>query len=181
MGIEDDKAYIKALNLTTWNVDFVNSGGDSTAPVSPDLEDRERVPFGQANAYSSTRYWASGSGSETHHAVLLDLDGGRFRLIPSSTPDHYHMVFDTFVEWDDYCALLDALVKVGIIEPGFAELTKARGQAFLRMPGVPKESSGRIVEFEEPPVDADTDSVDLPWDFCTETELALAEEERDGR
>jgi len=150
MSIAEDKAFIERLHLATWKVDFVNSGGDSSAPISADFEDRERVPFDEANAYSSVSTWTKHAGDKTEHRVLLDLDSGSARLIPSSTPGHFHLVLSNPVTWVDYLELLRLLVRMGIIEPGFAELTEARGQAFLRMPGERKES-GRLVEFEESP------------------------------
>lgn len=150
MSIESDRQFVKGLHLATWKVDFVNSGGDSSAPVSPDFEDRERVPLEQANAYSSISTWTQHTGSKADHAVLLDLDSSRVALIPSSTPGHYHLVIDGRVSWTDYLELLRLLVRMGIVEQGFADLTEARGQAFLRMPGEVKEN-GRLVNFDEPP------------------------------
>lgn len=150
MTVEDDKDFIGSLHLATWKIDFVNSGGDSTAPIGPEFEDREPARFEDANAHSSVNRWTKHSGSKADHAVLLDLDSSRVALIPSATPCHFHLVIDAHARWEDYLELLRLLVRMGIIEEGYATLTEARGQAFLRMPGERKES-GRLVEFEEPP------------------------------
>jgi hypothetical protein len=101
MSVEDDKRFIASLHLATWKIDFVNSGGDSTVPVTPDFEDRERALFQDANAYSSTLVWTEHSGPKAEHAVLLDLDASRVALIPSSTPGHFHLVIDAHARWED--------------------------------------------------------------------------------
>lgn len=150
MNVEDGKNFVNSLHLATWKVDFVNSGGDSTVPITPDFEDRERAEFEDANAYSSVSRWTKRSGPEAEHRVLLDLDSSRVALIPSSTSGHFHLVIDTPARWEDYLELLRLLVRMGIVEEGFAALTEARGQAFLRMPGETKQG-GRLVDIEDFP------------------------------
>ncbi len=45
--------------------------------------------------------------------------------------------------WDTYVTMLDALAYAGIIEPGYAEASKARGFSAVRLPWVskPEENS----------------------------------------
>lgn len=72
-----------------------------------------------------------------HYPVLdLDLEA---RLVPSSTRGHFHLYLDGLaLEWDVYVRLLDALADTGVIERGYAEASKARGQTLVRVPGVPR-------------------------------------------
>jgi hypothetical protein len=75
------------------------------------------------------------------HRPAIDVDVP-VRLIPSSTPDHWHLYFPTVeLDPDAYFELLDALAKAGIIGAGFAHHSRRRGASWLRLPGVKKELS----------------------------------------
>lgn len=82
-----------------------------------------------ANVVSSQR-----NGSEDH-AVLLDLDVPAY-LVPSTTPGHTHLYVDVRCKEEDYFGLLDALVRCGVIELGYAQASKAKGGTYLRLPWV---------------------------------------------
>lgn len=73
------------------------------------------------------------------HRPAIDVDVP-VRLVPSSTPDHWHLYFPT-VELDDdaYFRLLDALVEAGIVGYGYAYHSKRCGASWLRLPDVKKE------------------------------------------
>ena len=72
------------------------------------------------------------------HAPVLDIDFGA-RLIPSSTPGHFHLYFEKAMTWDNYCGLLKALGDVGILEPGYVKASLRRGYSSVRKPGVYKQ------------------------------------------
>ena len=74
----------------------------------------------------------------THHKLLLDIDMPA-KLLPSSTPGHHHLYIDHEIEQGAYFRLLDALVEVGLIQPGYAAASKARGYTALRLPWVKKD------------------------------------------
>lgn len=74
------------------------------------------------------------------HRPALDIDIP-CELVPSSTPDHWHLYFDTIaLTWDDYVELLQALAKAGILEQRYVDVSIVRGQTLLRPEGVPKWS-----------------------------------------
>lgn len=128
MTTDGDRAFLRELGLTTWQVNF-DEGYEDT--------DRTPVPFDIANAVGSSR--EEGKDFErAPHAVLLDIDHHRVRLIPSSTPGHHHLVIEGMFLWEHYRRLLEVLSDMGIVEYGYASLSMERGQAFLRMPGVEK-------------------------------------------
>lgn len=72
------------------------------------------------------------------HAPVLDIDFGA-RLIPSSTPGHFHLYFEKAMTWDNYCGLLKALGDVGILEAGYVKASLRRGYSSVRKPGVYKQ------------------------------------------
>lgn len=100
-----------------------------------------------ANVVSSERI------DSDRHAVLLDLDLPAY-LVPSSTPGHSHLYIDVDVPQDDYFDLLDVLARCGVVEPGYAASSKAKGGTYLRLPWVkrlnpvdPGFDDGEAVDF----------------------------------
>lgn len=65
------------------------------------------------------------------HAPVLDIDYPA-RLVPSSTPGHYHLYLDREIPWHRYQLALWALSVAGLIEPGFARAAAARKMTFAR-------------------------------------------------
>lgn len=65
------------------------------------------------------------------HAPALDIDFGA-RLVPSSTPGHYHLFLDKPMPWRKYKRLLKALRKAGIIEYGYYRASLDRQATHLR-------------------------------------------------
>ncbi len=89
------------------------------------VEERYEVPEAEATLVSShvqdTRL----------HAPVLDIDF-EARLVPSSTPGHYHLFLDKAMSWGKYCRLMKALYKAGVIEKGFYKMSAVRGASFVR-------------------------------------------------
>lgn len=71
------------------------------------------------------------------HKPVLDLDMP-CKLIPSSTPGHFHLYIDQAMSWDAYRALLHALAAAGLIEQGYLNASLARGHTAVRLPWVQK-------------------------------------------
>lgn len=71
------------------------------------------------------------------HRPILDIDFPA-RLIPSSTPGHFHLYLDKEMEWDAYERLLRALGRAGIIEPGYASASIERQYTSVRLPWIRK-------------------------------------------
>jgi len=89
------------------------------------------------------------------HAVAIDLDIPAY-LVPSTTPGHSHLYVDVpgGIAHDDYMDLLEVLGRCGVIEEGYAEVSRKRGHSDLRPPWIKKEPVA------EPVVAAVSD-----WDF----------------
>lgn len=64
------------------------------------------------------------------HQPVLDIDFPA-KLVPSQTEGHFHLYLDVDIPHEDYMRLLDALALAGIIEPGYAGASQARGQTFV--------------------------------------------------
>ena len=72
------------------------------------------------------------------HRPVLDIDFPA-ALIPSSTPGHFHLYLDKQMDFATYVILLDALATAGVIEKGYASVSKARGYTSARLPWVKKK------------------------------------------
>jgi CRISPR/Cas system CSM-associated protein Csm3 (group 7 of RAMP superfamily) len=87
----------------------------------------------------------------THHKVIIDLDIPA-KLVPSTTPGHFHLYIDHELEKEAYFALLTALAEAGLIEPGYLGASKNRGYTAVRLPWVKKEKADETAEIELQPV-----------------------------
>lgn len=99
----------------------------------PNLGDRAPASEDEANLISSEVEGAAGI-----HLPVLDIDFPA-RLVPSSTEGHFHLYLDSYVAWDKYLRVLEALADAGLIERGYYEVAKIRKATFVRKPGVKKE------------------------------------------
>jgi hypothetical protein len=100
------------------------------------LDDRVECEEEHANVVSSRV--RIGTEDKEFHSPILDIDFPA-RLLPSSTPGHFHLYLDGLtMPWSTYEPLLDALADAGVIERGYAEASKARRATFVRKPGVTK-------------------------------------------
>lgn len=77
------------------------------------------------------------SGAPHTHAPVLDLDFPA-KLVPSTTPGHFHLYLDRAMPWSQYRSLLIALGEAGVLEPGYVSASIRRGQTFVRKPGIVK-------------------------------------------
>lgn len=92
---------------------------------------RKQVPELEANLVSSLL-------DNGKHSPALDIDF-EARLVPSSTPGHFHLYLDGLeLEWTEYRTLLIALAQAGVIQHGYASACIDRGATFLRPPGQTK-------------------------------------------
>lgn len=78
--------------------------------------------------------------SELHdgtHLPALDIDF-KSKLVPSRTPGHFHLYLDGMrpLSWRRYRKLLKALMRAGVIEPGYYRASKARRATMLRINNV---------------------------------------------
>jgi hypothetical protein len=77
-------------------------------------------------------------GFRGKHMIMVDVDVP-MQIIESSTPGHYHVYFpQSYIPKEKLFNLLDAMAECGIVERGYAEASRARGFAALRLPWVHK-------------------------------------------
>ena len=71
---------------------------------------------------------------------VLNLDVGcDYALIPSTTPDHYHLILDVNLPWEKYKRLLRLFADAGVIEPGYAGASIHKGYSAIRPPWIRKQ------------------------------------------
>lgn len=99
----------------------------------PDLRPRIVASLAEANLIDSRV-----PGKEGLHRPIFDFDGIECTLIPSSTPGNFHLYLEKEVEFDKFLKVLEAMVEAGLIQRGFHQLTRLRGAAYARKPGVKK-------------------------------------------
>ena len=117
----------RALRRVEFNTNNEQAGeynGDNVGEVVTDIT--------EATVVSSD--WGVGK----YHLPVIDIDTGEVRLVPSSTPGHYHLYIDVPFQWEQYLALLDILVDVGLVQPGYVAAAKRRGHTDVRLPWVKK-------------------------------------------
>lgn len=144
MTIEFDPT---TIGRTTWFCDAIDDPVDPGATATAEqqyrqLEKRTAAPYEDANLVSS-RVGDDDSNApiDGWHAPALDIDVPA-ALIPSSTPGHHHLYFDTLMTWEDYHKLLRVMAEVGLIESGYVLAAEARKATMLRKPGHHKVLSG---------------------------------------
>ena len=74
------------------------------------------------------------------HYPVIDIDVP-CQLIQSTTQGHYHLYIDKSVSGDLYFKMLEAMARAGIVEEGYANVSKSRGFSAVRLPWVKKEDS----------------------------------------
>lgn len=91
-----------------------------------EAEVRRIVPDEQATMVSSELKGCAG-----YHSPILDIDFPA-RLVPSTTPGHFHLYLDGIaLPWKHYARLLRALERAGILEPGYVEASLKRRATHL--------------------------------------------------
>lgn len=73
------------------------------------------------------------------HKPVIDLDLP-CRLVESGTPGHFHLYIDREVEQTTYFRMLDVLADAGIVERGYAEVSRRKGYSAVRHPDKPKRT-----------------------------------------
>lgn len=102
--------------------------------------DREVVASeGDADVVTSLRL-----GGDKHD-LLIDIDRPCW-LIPSTTPNHYHLYVSVKdgIESQTYADLLAALANANVIESGYAGASVARGFTSVRLPWVAKKNTNKV-------------------------------------
>lgn len=99
--------------------------------------------------------------NDRRHLIAIDVDHPTY-LIPSSTPNHFHLYVDIpgGVREEAYFDWLDASVKIGLVQAGYAKAARVRGHSDLRLPWVAKyPHEGQQPRVERP---ADLDTPPIP-------------------
>lgn len=73
--------------------------------------------------------WGSKDGDQ--HWPVFDVDTHLLYLIPSYTPGHFHMYFDSAISWRQYKKLIKAMAEAGMIDPEWARLTLNRKAGYV--------------------------------------------------
>lgn len=74
----------------------------------------------------------------------LNSNGSIPQVIPSSTPGHHHLYFDTPLTWRQYRWLLERLAVAGVIEVNYYLAAVAHKGTYLRKPGLYKKGAQRV-------------------------------------
>lgn len=68
------------------------------------------------------------------HAFCIDIDHN-CELVQSKTPGHYHLYIDIEIEEKSYFDMLDAMAQAGVVEHGYARMSRKHKASVLRLPG----------------------------------------------
>jgi hypothetical protein len=132
--------------------------------------DSEPAELGDANIITSLVKPTTARGGlgetlvlngESRHIVAVDIDWPA-HLIPSSTPGHHHLYVEIpAVPTEAYLDWLDASVKIGLVQQGYADAARARGRSDLRLPWVAKWAADGQTPAMTRPVDVPYPSLDF--------------------
>lgn len=67
------------------------------------------------------------------HRPIIDLDGIPFTITESSTAGNVHLAIDLPMTWEQYEALLWAMARCGLIQPGYYRASVERGMTRVRV------------------------------------------------
>ncbi len=79
---------------------------------------------------------------------VIDDCGGMLRmvldcpavLVPSETPDHFHLYLETKLSWQQYARFLTALYRAAVIERGFYDVCFRNEKSTLTLPWIRRKS-----------------------------------------
>ncbi len=112
---------------------------DGKAP--PSAIPAESIYVDEADAHLVASYCQTVDGVR-YHAPAIDID------IPvrvrESSPGKSHLFIDKQMTEEEYFELLDAFVKVGLVEPGYVEASKRRHATYLRLPDLSKQEPPHV-------------------------------------
>jgi hypothetical protein len=111
-------------------------------------DNRQVVGFDAANVLSSALVDDEGKPTG-FHTIAIDIDRP-VRVRETDTPGHYHLFIDVPMPWEDYKAVLEALVNAGVVEEGYYRASVEREATMLRLPWVhktPKPDKVDILDF----------------------------------
>lgn len=103
------------------------------------VDDKEKK--GSEFRWPTSRLHANRISSLTEddlHAPVIDVDLP-IRVIPSSTPGHYHLYIDKKMSWKAYRKLLKALVEAGLVEENWYKMSLRRRMTMVRPPHLRKK------------------------------------------
>lgn len=94
------------------------------------IEDEKRV----LTSSLSDAQLVSSRNTNNSHSIAIDIDWP-CRLIPSSTPGHFHLYVDGLeINWFNYKELLIAMERCGLVQDGYMRASIEREATFLRLP-----------------------------------------------
>jgi hypothetical protein len=169
--ISRDQVPAGLMDFIRWSETYRVEEWDYTGSVNPETGEYEvalnRYPesidgLGAANLVSSIV-----KGKAETHRPVLDIDVPAY-LVPSTRPGHSHLYIDVEIPEDKYFNLLDALADCGILESGYAGVSRARGNSAVRVPWVEKDLvAEEIKKFPRisRPVEPPKSPFDTSWGF----------------
>jgi hypothetical protein len=116
-------------------VDFAasSSSDDEVQDLSVVLD----APLQESNIITSLMDIPGEQLEDPMHRPVIDIDKS-VTVIPSTTSGHSHLYINHMMPWSDYVKLLEVLVEIGVVEPGYLNASLARGYTALRLPWVSK-------------------------------------------
>lgn len=125
-----------------------NFGGDSDDPAGFGEPVESVTDIDAANVITSkVAHLVNLFGQR--HKVMVDVDMP-CKVVPSTTPGHFHLYIDREMSWHDYKLLLGTLERVGIISTGYHDASILRGFTTLRLPWIKKKSPADTEYHGEP-------------------------------
>lgn len=115
---------------TYWRDDTIDDVHTSDEDIHDDPSTRYQCTKEDANLVSSLCY-------DELHRPCIDIDLP-CKLVPTSTPGHFHLYIEKGMTWDAYATILVALAEAGVCGHKYVELALERKATYCRPEGVYK-------------------------------------------
>ena len=117
-------------------INFYAKDSDNIADAPEERVIMDNVPLHEGTAVGSK---VQSDYFHDQHQIMLDIDVPHV-YVPSTQEGHGHLIFRKQVPFHKYLQLMEHMAELGLIEQGFVDAARSRGEAWLRTPWTPKDA-----------------------------------------
>lgn len=124
---------------------YAKDSGDISERTPDERVVQDKVALHEATAIGSK---VQSDYLRDQHQVMFDIDVPHV-YVPSTTEGHGHIIFRKQLPFSKYLSLLEHMADVGLVEQGFVDAARNRGEAWLRTPWTAKGEAGNVAEISD--------------------------------
>jgi hypothetical protein len=124
---------------------YAKDSGDISSRTPDERLVQDKVALHEATAIGSK---VQSDYLRDQHQIMFDIDVPHV-YVPSTQEGHGHLIFRKQVPFGKYLGLLEHMADMGLIEQGFVDAARNRGEAWLRTPWTAKGEAGNVAEISD--------------------------------